>query len=186
MRGMEGAKDAVVAWLQRDLPDRVLAMGVRLGDPFDPPETYATWLVPRGERFPIVEVVGMNQPTVEVVGTAEDTGNPVLVMGYRLRVYVTVRGSGFEATTRRRDRLAAVICESLAARPTLDTTWVRVDLGSLRQSFSDVRPETEQRRQGASIAAAYVEAVAMVTETIPTIENVPTADTVTATAESLA
>lgn len=168
MKGIEATKQLVADHLAAHIPD-VLD---DLADDVDPPKSYRLW----GDQqhiaadMPVIEIVALTTPTVRPLDIT-DQGAPLVEISYRLRMFLWVRGDNFEQTTHRRD----VLTTALLMVP---LTWVQLDPAAkfdtttITSALSDV---VQDDRSPASIAAAYVEALVKVEETVD-IDPLATAD----------
>lgn len=171
MRGPEGSAQALADHLAERLPAIV-------GDrDIVTPALFTTWHTPYGAIEP-GQWPALNVNTLSLTPLTWDdhdaAGGPVTRVEYRHRIFLWVRGQGFEDVTRRRNDLAGLVTEAVIGWPKVDELTT-LDPRSVRGSLSDV--EQPDDLHGASIAAAYIDVVANVVETVE-IDPLGTASTI--------
>lgn len=182
MLGIEGTVDLVVEALEARTPAKLVELRARYsqtadGDGLPDVGLFAASQRARIERaeYPALEVIGMgmNRPKVLDKGL----GTITYQFPYVIRIFVTVRGNGFDDTDLRRKRTTLAVVEELVASPALSfvpSAWI--DIASLRISNSDVAPgdKTDSR----SVASAFVEVAVIVEEMTEALPTLATANTI--------
>lgn len=173
MRGLEGVKTLMSAHLAGHLPGVLEDVA---GSDTAEPVAYREW---KGQQMvaselPLIETICI-ATTPAIYLDQSEFGVPVFEIGYRLRTFATTRGDNFEETTTNRDHLATALLHTVLAFQQLAPD-ARIDPNTAVSSMSDIGLDPET---GASIAAAYVEVVVKVEETV-NIDPLATAERITA------
>lgn len=166
MHGIEAAMDRTFDYLAAAVPPIVARLDQLRGrpfpaptggepDPWGPPKLYARTdrALLQPEHYPAV--LGVPQGTEEVEHVDEVDGGIVLVIPYRIRLFVFVRAGDHDSAAAARDRLALAITQALLVRPTLRTDAeyaARTQSGyqlrpfGWRTSYSEVGVDLEDQR----------------------------------------
>lgn len=164
MHGGQYAKSFVTAFLEVDIPKRVLEYrnGWQATDSELPtPVKYLSYEPVALDAWPTLITVAISTNRMERVGYMRGT-EPQYRVNYVMRTYVWARGGNAEAATLCRDRLTTVVRSALldypclnAASATLDATnsfQAQIDESSMREEFSDLTPLKGERY----MAGAYL------------------------------
>lgn len=163
MRGIDGAARLLAASLTANLPDRLGLLEAANG-PVPPNGLDVTprlihWtqvppLAVGVDLWPFVFVVPQRTIELRYADRRQDA-SMTWDCRYALKVYVYVRGEGFDEVAAARGRLTLGVRETLFAVPKL-AAGVRVELPGATEEFSDVEPSEEL---GGSIGAAVLSVV---------------------------
>lgn len=168
MIGLEGAGNLLAARFRVTIPDKLRQLEQRLAlvdHALADPAVVVGFTLDRlpVEAWPALEVVGRSVDTPLLRVDVDELGMPVYATRYGFRVFSWSRGDDYEATDLARKRLGLAVLEVLAGQLVLDPDVGYVDALTLGQSYSDVSVDPA----GATIAAAWTDAVVVVLETIP-------------------
>ncbi len=172
MRGPQHAKNAVSQHLAELLPPLVDAQQL------PKVQRYTTWYTPADgiepPAWPTVNTLVMR--TLPARSADDDpAGGMTYLVDYQLRVFIWVRGQGYQAVTDARDIYVGCVAGALMGWPQVDDFTV-IDPRTVAAALSDVA--TVGARNESSIAAAYLDLVATVAETVQ-LQPVGTANTLT-------
>lgn len=145
MHGPHFAKNFVTAYLQLDLPTRLIRYrnGWSVDDMTLPdPVKYVSYEPYALEEWPTIITVAISTGGFERLGFLGT--DPEYRVTYNMRTYIWVRTEGAEEATIMRDRLTTVVRSALLDYPCLkasdprQTFKVEIDEGSLSEEFSDL------------------------------------------------
>lgn len=145
MHGAHFAKEYVNAYLQEDIPVRIIDYrnGWNADDITLPtPVSFFTYEPLAMDSWPTIITVAISTNSMNRYGY--EGGNPAYRITYSMRTYVWVRTEGSEETTFMRDRLTTVVRSALLDYPCLKATdprstfQVMIDEGTMREEFSDL------------------------------------------------
>jgi hypothetical protein len=145
MHGAQFAKSYVNAYLQDDLPRRVLRYrnGWSLSSTELPtPGKFQTFEPIALDVWPTIITVAISTQRFERIGF--DGADPMYRVNYAMRTYVWCRANGEEEATVARDRLTTVVRSALLDYPCLRATDPRnsfqaqIQEETLREEFSDL------------------------------------------------
>lgn len=145
MHGPHFAKEYVNAYLQQELPKRLIKYrnGWNISNAELPdPEDYFTYEPLVMDHWPTIITIAISTNSFEQIGW--DGPHPIYRVTYAMRTYVWSRTEGSEDTTRMRDRLTVVVRSALLDAPCLYATdprssfRVEIDQTTFREEFSDL------------------------------------------------
>ncbi|WP_133306004.1 hypothetical protein [Microbispora triticiradicis] len=114
------------------------------------------------EDWPWIMVVGRETPALTMVESIPE--GDAYDVTYNVRAYAYVRGDGYEGTSSLRSRVTLGIREIALTKPTLGDTGARIDVPSLRESYS----ELDEIELLGTIAASYVDLRVIAREVVRT------------------
>ena len=168
MHGAHFAKQYVTAYLEGDLPERILdyrnGWGGLTDSELPAPVKYLSYEPVALDKWPTVITVALTTNNLARVGyggghDANHYGmDPEYRVSYNMRTYVWCRAANSEKTTLVRDRLTTVIRSALLDHPSLKasdsskTFRAEIDESGMREEFSDLTPLKGER----FLAGAYL------------------------------
>jgi len=184
MLGMTGAVGLVLARLQAELPAKITEISTRYSLPAGQLQTPASYMVNMYDRIELAQF-----PAIQIAPRAEgapammdqDQGVFVYKVGYDMRIYLEVRGLGYDQVEQRRQLTTLGIREVLFSTPQLGAAPdIFVVPGSVRSTYYGIG-EIDAKDQRA-IAATYTDLTVMVEEMTELPSPWPyTADTIVST-----
>lgn len=171
MQGYEAVLDAIVGYLEAEMPAKLEELRSRLGDdgPLSIDELPEVQLFATEGRaqlplkdYPAIIAIAQPKRNVRLLDVTEDPPASRWASDYGVRLYLWARGSSYGATNRIRNRLSLAVTELLLSSPSLGLDWLRVNPATWTENPAEGAADRQRR----SISATYLQFEATIEETL--------------------